>query len=230
MKLPEPMVNRLIDSSIPDELYAIEATIIANRPEYKNNGQRRDWKASVYREIVHRKGSEFLDCGGRYCGLPSVFFDKIFLDCYPLVCGADCFETDPSNFKRMELFYNNTIGKETRFCDYAGDIILHKADVLDLAAHNPNTKYKLIDIDSNGVLIVERVKLIAQLAIIHADTQCILTVWNPYARAITKEKHEVLVNFLDELLKKDFNIVLSGHKEYMETSPMYCKHLFLERK
>jgi len=208
----------------PFKFSEIEAFINKNRPsDFKYNGKYRSKKEIVYNKIFS-KAREFLKESVVYCGLTSVFPDRIFKIGYPIFHKMECFEKD--DFNLIDLFINSTI-KESGLFEFVR-MSTHKGDILDLELHNGN--YGIIDLDFCCTSDILKCRKINELIEKCADEKTIVMVWNMYGRKITKKGHIRLMDSLKNMLNKKFSIRYRGRNIYKESSPMCCEYFFIERR
>ena len=201
----------------------------SKRPKYSNNARIRLKKEAIYNHFLSKaRMDRFFTGNVKYCGLSSVFFDRIFLLAYPLICDALVFENDPDLIGAVKEHIANINSSD--MSNFINEIKFFGRNIFDLELHQGN-KYGLVDLDSNQLTSYGGCKDIYELVRNHADDRCLVSIWN--AVGMKGLKFEEQQRFMKEIVIDKLNEEYQVSKEemtYDDTSLMYVCVLRLQRR
>ena len=219
----------------PEDLLRILLQIASRRPQYENNARVRLKKEAVYNYFLNDiKLQQFFSSNISYCGLASVFFDRIFLISYPLICQAFLYENDSkmvSIVGEQIQYMVKESGLRKFLVDNGAGIEFYPTSIFNSDSHK-NNKYGWIDLDSNECTSYAGCDDSFNLINKHADDRCLVSIWNAVGMKGLKfeEQRQSVKEIIIDRLKEKFELLGDDEITYDDTSLMYVRVLKLQRR
>jgi hypothetical protein len=186
-------------------------------------------KEAVYSHFLSEARLEhFFKRNIAYCGLTSVFFDRIFLMAYPLICRAVIYENNNNMIERIREQAQSMM--QAGLSRFINSIEVCNNTIFNLESHQ-NNKYGWIDLDSNQLTSLEGCVGACNLIRHCADDRCLVSIWNAVGmKALTFEEQQQFVKeVIVDQLRNEFDVV-DDEIAYEDTSLMYVRILKLQRR